>query len=251
MRLAAAGRNSDAQLAAQITAGERVRILQHRVAGAGKDQFAAVFARAGTQIQHVIGGQDGVGIVFHHQQRIAEIAQALQDFNQAMRIARMQADRRLIQHVERAHQMGAQRSSQLDALRFAAGKCGGEPVEREVIEADFIKKAQALLNFFQDFFGDGGFGCGQLQRVKEGPRFLHRHLADFGDRASRDFHGASFGAQPRAAAVRACGVAAVAAEENAHVQLVFLALEPPEEAFHAGKIFLLVAVENGGRAARR
>ena len=132
-------------------------IRQHCVARAGENQFAAVFARAGAEIEHVIGGQDRVRIVLHHQQRVAQIAQALQNFNQAVRVARMQADGRLIQHVQRAHQMRAQRRGQLDALRFAAGKRGGQPVERQIIEAHFVEETQALLDFFQNFFGDRGF----------------------------------------------------------------------------------------------
>ena len=126
--------------------------------GPAKEQLAAVFAGAGPEIENVIGGQHGVGIVLDDEDRVAQIAQALQDFDQPMRVARMQSDRRLVEHVQRAHQMRAERSGQLDALRFAAGERGGEAVEREIFEADFIEEAQPLLDFFQDFFGDGGFG---------------------------------------------------------------------------------------------
>ena len=125
-----------------------MRVLQHLVAGAGENQLAAVFAGAGAEVHDVIGGHDGVGIVLDDEQRVAEVAQAFQDFDQAVRIARVQADRRLIENVERADQAGTERRRQLDALGFAAGKSGGEPIERKVIEADFIEEAQALLNFF-------------------------------------------------------------------------------------------------------
>ena len=100
--------------------------------------------------------ENRIGIVLDDQQGVAQIAQALQNFDQAVRVARMQADGRLVEHVERADQMRAQRSGQLDALRFAAGKRGSEPVEREVVEADFVEKTQPLLNFFEHFVGDGG-----------------------------------------------------------------------------------------------
>ena len=117
-----------------------------------------MFARSRTQIDHVIGGGNRVRIVLHDQHGIAQVAQAFQDFDQPVRVARMQADRRLIEHVERADQMRAERSRQLDALRFAAGKRRGQPVKRQIIEAYFIEEAQALPNFFQDFVGDGGLG---------------------------------------------------------------------------------------------
>ena len=66
----------------------------------------------------------------------------------------MQADRRLVEHVERADQMRTERRGQLDALRFAAGKRRCQPVEREIVEAHFVEKSQALLNFFENFVGD-------------------------------------------------------------------------------------------------
>ena len=76
-------------------------------------------------------------------------------------------------------------------------------------------------------------------------RFGDGERADFGDRFSRDAHGARFGAQPRAAAFGAGGVPAVAAQKYADVQLVFLAFEPGEETFHAGVIRVGVAVDDG------
>ena len=204
-----------------------------------------MFAGAGTKVHDVVRGHDGVGVVFDDEERVAEVAQAFEDFDQAVGIARVQANGRLVEDVERADQAGAERSGKLDALGLTAGKRGGETVERKVIEPDFVEEAQALLNFFQDFFGDRGFEFGEFQSVEEGPRFLHGHLTDCGDGASGDFHGAGFGAQAGAVAVGASGVTAVAAEKNADVQFVFFALEPVEKTFDAFVAFFFVAVENG------
>ena len=71
------------------------------------------------------------------------------------------------------------------------------------------------------------------------------HRADFGDRFSGDAHGARFGAQARAVAFGADGVSAIAAEKNAHVQFVFFAFEPGEEALDAGIIRAWVALDDG------
>ena len=68
----------------------------------------------------------------------------------------------------------------------------------------------------------------EFKRVEKSSRLRDRHRADFGDRFSGDAHGARFRAQPRAVAIRADGVAAIAAQKNAHVQLVFFPLEPGE-----------------------
>ncbi len=142
--------------------------------GAGENHLAAVFAGAGAEIENVIGGEDGVGIVLDDQERVAEIAQAFQDVDEAMRVARMQADGRLIENVERADEMRAERCGQLDALGFAAGESGGEAIERKILEADFDQVAQALLDFFENFRGDAGFGGRELNGLEKFAGFARR-----------------------------------------------------------------------------
>ncbi len=105
------------------------RLFNKFAARSGEQQASAVLARSRSQIDHVIGGGDRVGIVLDDQDRVAQIAQALQDFDQAVRVARMEPDRRLIEHVQRADQMRAERGRQLNALRLAAGQRGSQAVE--------------------------------------------------------------------------------------------------------------------------
>ena len=235
-RLAPQRRNGNAQFAVEITRGERVRRIQEMLARAAKKQLAAQFAGARSEVEHVIGGGDGFGIVLDDEDGVSQIAQAFENFDQPVRIARMQADGRLIEHVERADQLRAQRRGQLDALRLAAGKRGGEAIEREIVEPHLIQKAQPLLNLLQDSLGDGSRFRRQFERVEKLARLGDGQRADFGNRFSLDAHGASFGAQPRATAFGASGVAAIAAEEDAHVQLVFFSFEPGEKAIDAGKV---------------
>jgi hypothetical protein len=61
-----------------------------------------------------------IAIVFDHQNRIAQIAQIVQDLDQAVRVPAMQSDRWLVEHIKRSHQARAQRCRQLNALRFTA-----------------------------------------------------------------------------------------------------------------------------------
>ncbi len=152
--LVAAVGDRDAEFAAEIAAGDGLRLAQHRVVGAGEKQLAAEFAGAGAEIDDRIGGFDRVGIVLDDQNRVAEVAQRFEDVDQALGVARMQTDRRLVEHVERADEMRAERRGELDALGFAAGERGGEAVEREVVEADFVEELEARANFVEDFVGD-------------------------------------------------------------------------------------------------
>ena len=201
-------------------------------ARAGEQQIPALLARAGAQIDHVIGGGDRVRIVLDDQNRVAEVAQALQDVDQAMRVARMEPDGRFVEHVQRADQMRAQRRRQLNALRLAARKRGSQAVQRQILQADFIEEEQALANLLQNFVGDGRLLRRSIRDVHKMPGLRHGHGADFRDGFAGDANRARLRPKPRAVAFRADGVAAIAAQENAHVEFVFLPFEPREKPVH-------------------
>jgi hypothetical protein len=55
----------------------------------------------------------------------------------------MQADGRLVEHVERVGQVRAERVRQRDALRLAAGQRARLPVQREVAEPDVVEELDA------------------------------------------------------------------------------------------------------------
>ena len=117
-------------------------------------QFSAEASGAGTEIDHVIGALDGFGVVLHHEHGVAHVAQVGEGFEQAIVVARMQADGRLVEHVEHAAQLGADLRGQADALRLAAGERGGGAVEAEIVEADGGEKFQAAADFVHDAAGD-------------------------------------------------------------------------------------------------
>ena len=95
----------------------------------GVDQFSAEFPGAGAKIEQIVRGVDRVRIMLDDENRVSQIAQAFENRDQPVRVPRMQADRRFIQHVERADQMRAERRRELNALRFAAGKRRSQAVE--------------------------------------------------------------------------------------------------------------------------
>ena len=127
---------------------------EHGFVIAGEEEFAAEFSGAGAEIDDVVSGANGVGVVLDDKDGVAEIPQGFEDIDKALRVTRVEADGRLVENIERANKMRAERSGELNALRFAAGECRSKAVEREVIEADFIEKLQAGADFFEDFFCD-------------------------------------------------------------------------------------------------
>src|SRR6266571_6043999 len=76
--------------------------------------------------------------------------------------------------------------------------------------------------------------------MEEIRRLFHRHTADLADVAAVDLDLLRLGPQPRSAARGAYRVSAVAAQEHAHMQLVFLALQVAEETAHPWELCFAV-----------
>ena len=97
--------------------------------GPGVDHLPAVFAGAGAELQHEVGAPDRGRVVLHDDDRVALSRKPAQQREQAIDVARVQPDRRLVEDVERIDQVGAERVGQRDALRLAAGEGAGQAVE--------------------------------------------------------------------------------------------------------------------------
>ena len=153
-------RDGDGEAAGEIFSGDGVGVGGDFGDGARGEDVAAEFARAGAQVEQVVGGADDGGVVLDDKDGVAEIAQGVEDADELGGIARMEADGGFVQHVECADKARAERCGELDALRFSAGERGGEAVEGEVFEADFHEEVNALANLFEDFAGDLVFARG-------------------------------------------------------------------------------------------
>ena len=66
------------------------------------DNAAAMDAGTGAHIHHIIGLEDGLLVMLHHDHRVAEIAKRFQGFQQPRIVALMQADGGLIENVKHA-----------------------------------------------------------------------------------------------------------------------------------------------------
>ena len=158
------------QIAAQITRRERIVAVRHQLRERTfEDDASAVFAGARPQVDDVIGGAHHVGIVLHHHDGVAEIAQLFQNADQAAGVAAVQTDGRFVEHVAGADQARAQAGGELDALRFAARERRRKPVQRQVFEPDVVQELQPLADLDQDLVGDGRFFRRQLQRARKTP----------------------------------------------------------------------------------
>ena len=101
-----------------------VRVLEQPLDRAGVDDLAAVLPGARADVDDVVGHLDGVLVVLDHEHGVAEVAQAHQRLDEPLVVALVQADRRLVEHVEHADQAAADLRGQPDALGLAAGQRG-------------------------------------------------------------------------------------------------------------------------------
>ena len=118
------------------------------------DDLAAMDAGGRADVDDVVGLADRVLVVLDDDDGVAEVAQVLQRFEQAGIVALVEADRRLVEHVEHAGQARADLRGEADALALAAGQRAGGAGERQVVEADIDQELQALADLLEDALGD-------------------------------------------------------------------------------------------------
>jgi len=152
-------------------------------------------ARARPHVDDVIGGADGFLVMLHHDHGVAEIAQALEGFQQLGVVAVMQTDGRLVEHVEHAGQAGADLRGEPDALAFAARQRAGGAREREIFEADVVEEFQAGADFLEDARADFLLLLGQVrvEIAEPGIGQPDRFLANLADVQPRIFTASASG----------------------------------------------------------
>ena len=126
--------------------GERIGISHDFLRRARRDDAPAVDARARADIDDIVRVQHRFLVVLDHDQRISLIAQLFEGVEQLSIVALVQADRRLVQNVQNAHEARADLRGQANALRFAAGERAGAAREREIAETHVREEAEARLH---------------------------------------------------------------------------------------------------------
>ena len=100
-------------------------------------------------VDHQVGRADHVGVMLHDDDRVAAVAQPLEDADEPPDVAGMQPDARLVQDEKRVHQGRPQRRGQVDPLHLPAAQRPGLAVQREVAEAHVHQVADAGADLAQ------------------------------------------------------------------------------------------------------
>src|SRR5688572_11935737 len=96
-------RDGDAAHACNVLSGKRT--LTHTRHRAREHDLAAGLSASGAELHHVIGLLDRGEVVLDHQHCVTRVAQAVEQTQQTVHVAGMQANRRLVEYVERVHQL--------------------------------------------------------------------------------------------------------------------------------------------------
>ena len=108
------------------TAALRLFDLVYRTSG---DHIAAACSGNGAHLDQIVGFRQYARVVVDNNHGVAVIHQIAHHAHQAVDIGRMQADRRLVQHIKHARRPVAHHAGKLHALALTRGECGTSAVE--------------------------------------------------------------------------------------------------------------------------
>ena len=101
---ASLARDGNVPAAAQILTGDGFGTGTDIFKAAGRHDLSAVDARARADVHNIIRRAHGVLVMLHDDQGVAEIAQLLERSQQLFVVALVQADARLVQDIQNAHE---------------------------------------------------------------------------------------------------------------------------------------------------
>ena len=109
------------------------------------DEVAASGTGFGTHFQNPVAGLQHVEVVFHDDERVASLREAMEQADQTRNVLAVQARRRFVEEQERARfaRIDLRKiTDQFEALGFSAGKRRERLAHREIAEADFLQAGE-------------------------------------------------------------------------------------------------------------
>ena len=107
----------------------------HLVDRARREYISTGGSSSRAHLDEIIGLRKHTRVVIDNHHRVAVCNQIAHDAHQAVDIGRVQANRRLVQHIEHTRGAIAHHAGKLYALSLTRGKRGAGTVEREVVQA--------------------------------------------------------------------------------------------------------------------
>src|SRR5215471_20998778 len=98
----------------------------------------------------MIRGADRIFIVLDDDHGISYVAQTFQRSDHLDVVFRMKAYAGFIEHIQHAHQSGADLSRKPDTLRLASRKCAGAAIEIEIVQTNAQQEVQTSSDLVHD-----------------------------------------------------------------------------------------------------
>lgn len=113
------GRHRNRELVAKVLGRQRPGLVHQALERPGVDDAPALLPRAKPEIDDMVGDANHVRVVLDDDHGVPLIPQEAENRDEAFVVAGVQADGRLVQHVQCADEGRAERGGEVDALRLA------------------------------------------------------------------------------------------------------------------------------------
>ena len=196
----APGRDRNAQLSAQIAAGNRASLSLDLVWRSACQHLAPALPRARPEVDNVIRSPDCLRVVLNHDHAVVLVPELAQGGQQTRGIARVEADRGLVKDVQDAGQAGSELGAQADALGFSSRQRRQRPVQPHIVEADIAQRLESATDRLTHRRRNRGRLTGKGQAPKKIERLGNRQSAQLGNIAILKPHASTLGLEPRTGA---------------------------------------------------
>ena len=153
------------------------------------DDVPAVLPGSRTHVDDPVGRPHHLLVVLDDEDGVAEPLQPLERRDEAVVVALVEADRRLVEDVEDADELRPDLRRQPEPLRLSAGERLRGTVQLQVADADVGEEREPLADLLHDPVPDQLLGRRQLELVEERQRPGDREPGELVDRAPADGDG--------------------------------------------------------------
>mmetsp|Transcript_114 Transcript_114/g.311 ORF Transcript_114/g.311 Transcript_114/m.311 type:complete len:398 (+) Transcript_114:974-2167(+) len=153
----------------EILARDRVLALEQILVPPFENDLAPKLSRQGSKIHHPIRPFDRRLVVFHHYYGVTVVPQPFERIEELSIVSRMQADRRLVEHIDNPRHRRPQSAREFDSPRLPTTQRPRRAVEPEISQSQVAKHPQTLLHLLERTFCDGQ----HLGVTLIGDAFLH------------------------------------------------------------------------------
>ena len=153
--------HSHGRFSGKIRADHRLRIPLQIFHRALRNHRSAGCAGVGPHFDHPVRVRQDLRVMVHKDHCIAVRRQVVHDAGQSLEIVGMQADRRLVQHIEDARRPVSHRSRQLYALPLTGGERGSCPVQGQVTQSEVHQAHRGVQERLADVDRHRAYGLGK------------------------------------------------------------------------------------------